>query len=290
MILLLFQSCKYLKKEPSLEKYGNIEIFEKGTISTQHYHEGLSFISPRRDFLIFTRSTKDFTESGIYTSKYQNKTWSQAKKIDLGKGNYDAGWTFAPDGKKAFFTKKVFVEGRKSGDLWNIWEIKVNEDFEFLSETVKLVEDQINSNAKDCCLTMDSMGNAFFSSDRDGSWNMYSANYSNGTFSNINKLKYPLNKDDSGEWPSYFDENTSSLFFSSIRKNGHGGDDIYVAKLTNGTWEEPILLDQPVNSTSYEDSARLTEDNGYLFFSSWRDSEFSTGVSNIYIKKQNGKM
>ncbi|MEO0573302.1 MAG: hypothetical protein AAF039_16465 [Bacteroidota bacterium] len=286
----MLQSCEHIKGKNSLDSYIGLDIaiFEEGIISTNDHHEGLSYISPNGDIAIFTRSAKDFSESALYLSRYSDNTWTSPQKIALGNGNYHAGLTFSPDGKKAFYTNKIAVKGRDSIDLWNVWEIEVKKDLEFLSQTAVPVSSMINSDRQDCCLTINSNGKTFFSSDRDGTWDVYTADYVDGSFVNIKKMKYPINRDDSGEWPSHISEDNSTLLFSSIRKNGLGGDDIYVSHFSEGSWQTPTLLNDSVNSKSYEDSAKFTYDNKFLFFASWRDSEFSKGVSNIYIKKNQG--
>lgn len=290
IMFFMFLSCNNHRRTNSLDKYGNtgIEIFEKGIISTSGHHEGLSYLSPERDVAIFTRSTKNFSESGIYISKFSDNEWSTPEKINLGNGNYQAGLAFSPDGKKAFFTNKIAITDRDSTNLWNVWEIEVNDNLEFMEQTAKPITSTINSESQDCCLTMNSNGKAFFSSDRDGTWDIYTADYISGSFLNIQKLKPPINHVDSGEWPSYISENGRSLYFSSIRTNGFGGDDIYVSNFSEGSWQAPKLMNEPINSASYEDSAILTKDHQFLFFASWRDSEFSKGVSNIYIQKNDG--
>ena len=50
------------------------------------------------------------------------------------------------------------------------------------------------------------------------------------------------------------------LYFSSDRPGGVGKLDIYFTSLNDGTWENPVLLPEPINSTS-DDFAFIAEDN-----------------------------
>lgn len=260
-----------------------MKVFEEGLISTQENHEGLSHISKSKDLIIFTRSDKNFETSGLYISKYANDHWSVPGKLELTGSTYEAGISFSPKMDKAFFTNKSKLKNGDSTNLWNIWEVEVVHPYKFIPNTAKPVGGSINSEFQDCCLTLNSNGNVYFASDRDGSWDIYSAEYVDGTFKNVQKIGAPINLSTSGEWPSYVNDDNSVLYFSSIRKNGMGGDDIYVSHKKNGKWQEPKLLGNPINTTSYEDGFMPCPDGKYLFFSSWRNTSTSKGVSNIHV-------
>ncbi|MDD2635271.1 MAG: OmpA family protein [Bacteroidales bacterium] len=61
----------------------------------------------------------------------------------------------------------------------------------------------------------------------------------------------------------------NSIFFTSDRKGGYGGTDIYVMrKLPNNKWSEPQLLPAEVNSAYDEESPFVHPDGVTLFFSS----------------------
>jgi hypothetical protein len=53
---------------------------------------------------------------------------------------------------------------------------------------------------------------------------------------------------------------SGKLYFTSNRPGGLGNLDVYFTSLNNGTWEDPILLPEPINSTS-DDFAFVAEDN-----------------------------
>jgi len=89
--------------------------------------------------------------------------------------------------------------------------------------------------------------------------------------------------------------NDSILIFSSNRKDGYGGLDIYYTKKLNDVWEEPINLGPEINGPFDEIAPFLTLNGQKLFFSSNRpegiggfdiyQSEFSneTGVWNTVV-------
>jgi hypothetical protein len=66
---------------------------------------------------------------------------------------------------------------------------------------------------------------------------------------------------------------SGKLYFTSNRPGGIGNLDIYFTSLSNGTWEDPVLIPEPINSTS-DDFAFVAEPSlqkGY--FASNRRSE-----------------
>ncbi len=50
----------------------------------------------------------------------------------------------------------------------------------------------------------------------------------------------------------YFDENTSTLYFSSNMPGGYGEFDIWKSTFTDGKWSKPVNLGEHVNSPKYE--------------------------------------
>ena len=284
--LFFLLSCGREKHLNPLEKYQQgISIFEEGLISTKENHEGLSYISLEKEVVIFTRSDKNYKESGLFISKFLNNQWTPPEKLILTQSTYEAGITFSPDKSKAYFTNKFRLKNGDSTNLWNIWEIALEANYHFLKETAKPLESPINSEYQDCCLVMNANGNAYFSSNREGTWDIYSADYMNHSFENIQKLNHPINTNESGEWPSHINQSNSVLWFSSIRKYGLGGDDIYLSHKNNSSWQKPILLSDSINTKFYEDSYLITPDDNYFFFSSGRPFKEIKGINNIYLSK-----
>ncbi|MCC7246230.1 MAG: OmpA family protein [Saprospiraceae bacterium] len=82
------------------------------------------------------------------------------------------------------------------------------------------------------------------------------------------------------ETTPYLSEDNTTLFFSSNRKNGTGGNDIYMSKRLDDTWlnwSEPETLREPINSASDDSQPYFNMTTGFLYFTSKRD-----GNSDIY--------
>jgi len=70
------------------------------------------------------------------------------------------------------------------------------------------------------------------------------------------------------------------LYFSSTRPDGYGGNDIYVARRLDDSWQnwsEPTLLPPPINSVYDDSQPFVNEFTGYIYFTSRRD-----GTSDIF--------
>ena len=65
-----------------------------------------------------------------------------------------------------------------------------------------------------------------------------------------------------------------SLLFNSPRPGGHGGVDIWVTMraIVSDPWGEPVNLDPPVNSSSFDGDACFSDDGLSLYFTSDRPS------------------
>ena len=64
------------------------------------------------------------------------------------------------------------------------------------------------------------------------------------------------------------------MLLSYPDRGGSGGDDLFMAQKTGGTWSIPVNLGNSINSAAKDLSARLTPDNRFIVFSSDRAFKF----------------
>ena len=84
-----------------------------------------------------------------------------------------------------------------------------------------------------------------------------------------------------------FSPDEKTIYFSSDRKGGMGGRDIWKSKLLeNGQWEKPTNLGEPINTSSDEDSPFITYDGKLMYFSS-NDGKKSIGGYDIFKSQIN---
>jgi hypothetical protein len=137
----------------------------------------------------------------------------------------------------------------------------------------------INSEKAECCAVVAADGSLFFASERDASWDIYVAPRTRDGFGAPVKLPASVNSDGM-EWPAWISADASTLLFSSIRKGGIGGDDIYVSCREGGAWNGARNLGPSVNTTAYEDTPRI--EAGVLYFASTRPRADGDASANVY--------
>jgi hypothetical protein len=127
----------------------------------------------------------------------------------------------------------------------------------------------------------------FFASDMPGGQggaDLYYCNLVNGEWSVPVNLGSSVNSPDAENYPSMHP--SGRLFFTSDRKGGFGGLDVYNTTQREGKWEDPVILPEPINSKS-DDFAYVAEENlqsGY-FASDRRRNDDVYRFSSLIIRK-----
>ncbi len=88
-------------------------------------------------------------------------------------------------------------------------------------------------------------------------------------------------------WESHasFSKDGQSLFFTSNRKGGHGGLDIYLSeKQSDGKWGTPVNLGPTINSRYNEECPYISEDGQVLYFSSY--GHYNMGGYDIFYSRK----
>jgi LPXTG-motif cell wall-anchored protein len=105
-------------------------------------------------------------------------------------------------------------------------------------------------------------------SDYDFVGNIYVSRLVNGEWTPVEKLNENIN---TKYWESHavVSPDGKKLYFSSNRRGGYGGLDIFVSELDSlGDWGPATNLGPAINTPYHEDTPFLTEDGKTLFFSS----------------------
>jgi len=124
-----------------------------------------------------------------------------------------------------------------------------------------------NKNIASSSLSVDGQ-EAFLYEDDKGDGNIYITHLEGEEWTVPEKLPETINSK-AKESHASISSDGSTLYFSSNRKGGFGGSDIYMVKrLPNGEWGEAINLGPEINTEYDEESPFIHPDNATLFFSS----------------------
>ena len=226
--------------------------------------------------LYLTRSARDFSRSRLFVARRSGPGWGAPAPL-FDAGHTDAGPALSPDGTRLYFhsNRSTGIDG--VADEWNLFVAERDAGGAWSAPSA--LSAPLNTSKAECCLAPAPDGSLLFASDRHGSWDIWRAWPDGGSW-RLDKLPEGINTSYM-EWPSSVDlVRTASgeverLLFSSIRRGGAGGDDLYVAFRESGAWLEPRSLGAGVNTPGYEDSPRIAPD-GSLVFAARAESGVST--------------
>jgi hypothetical protein len=130
------------------------------------------------------------------------------------------------------------------------------------------------------CLSFDGTLLFIYRND-DFTGNIYTSSLVNDKWTPIVKLNDNIN---TKYWESHASvtKDGNNLYFTSNRKGGFGGLDIYrSSKQENGDWGPPVNLGASVNSAYNEETPFITENGRRLFFSSY--GHFNMGGHDVFM-------
>jgi outer membrane protein OmpA-like peptidoglycan-associated protein len=126
----------------------------------------------------------------------------------------------------------------------------------------------LNSSNHDATAGISSDGSILFVYKSSGGNHLYQSFLKNNVYSLAEKM--PNNINDGLKQSSAsltFDKTT--LYFTSIRENGYGGQDIYISKKNaKDRWQDPLNIGATINTPFDEEGVYITPDGKNLYFSS----------------------
>lgn len=79
--------------------------------------------------------------------------------------------------------------------------------------------------------------------------------------------------------------NMGNLYFTAIREDGIGSEDIFKSELKNGLYQKPVVLDSAINTSSYEFNAYIHPEENLIVFGSFGRQDGIGGGDLYYSKK-----
>ncbi|WP_299223289.1 hypothetical protein [uncultured Psychroserpens sp.] len=117
-------------------------------------------------------------------------------------------------------------------------------------------------------------------------WYVERENFNSNWSAPIN-VGAPINTNLDEFFPSITSSN--NLYFTTIKENMNGQDDIFVSEWKNNVYSEPIAIDSAVNTKGAEFNAFVAPDESFILFSGWRRKD-GQGSGDLYIsQRKNGK-
>ena len=218
--------------------------------------DGIMFCSDRRLSGITDRTSFDNRRLyNIYIA--EKKDTSDWRKPDLVKNERSAQFNtgplcIAPDGKTVYFTSEIETgvpsKSRKFRNKSGIFEAELSglqlisiKPFKFNNPDYNTGQPSISPDGK----------YLFFASDMPGGQggsDIYYCESVDGNWSTPVNMGPKVNSAATDNYPCiHF---SGKLYFASSREGGMGGLDVYFSEITDGSWETPVRLPEPVNSSS----------------------------------------
>jgi hypothetical protein len=242
----------------------NSNVFSE--ISPVIVKDGIIFCSNRRFSSLKDRTSFDGQRLyNIYFAERKDTSdWGKPKELKSERSSrFNNGpLCIGPDGTTVYFTSEV--ETGKSSKKRNF----KNHNGIFiatLSGNNLISLKPFKYNSPDYDVAQPSVSHdgkyIFFASDMPGGQggsDLYYCTLKNGEWAEPVNLGPKVNSSGAENYPSI--NASGRLYFASDRPGGIGKLDIYFTTLTNGTWDDPVRLPEPINSTS-DDFAFVAQDN-----------------------------
>lgn len=254
--------------------------------------DGIVFCSDRRFSALKDRTDFDGHRLyNIYLAKRKDTSdWKKPQELKSERSSLfnNGPLCFSPDGKTVYFTSEIetgkpalkrnfknhsgiFMADISGTDLGSL------SPFKFNNPQYEVAQPSVSSDGK----------YLFFASDMPGGLglsDLYFCELIKGEWSTPLNLGSKVNSPGVENYP--YMHPSGKLYFTSNRPGGVGKLDVYFTTAYNGKWEAPVLLPEPINSTS-DDFAFVAEGNlqtGYFSSNRSRNDDIYEFASTIIRK------
>ena len=254
--------------------------------------DGIVFCSDRRFSGLKDRTAYDGHRLyNIYLAERKDTSnWRRPKELKSERSSLfnNGPLCFAPDGKTVYFTSEVETgkaakkknyknhSGIFIADLSGTYLVSLR-PFKYNNLQYEVGQPSVSSDGK----------YLFFASDMPGGQggsDLYYCELINGEWAAPVNLGPKVNSSGVENYP--YMHPSGKLYFTSNRPGGVGKLDVYFTSFNYGTWEDPVLLPEPINSTS-DDFAFVAENNlqtGYFSSNRRRNDDIYEFASTIIRK------
>lgn len=204
------------------------QLFDKDLMINTEANEGEASFNENGSVIYFTRcpiEKKKRLGCQIYTSKKKGKGWDEPELVDLGSEDYDyVHPAISPDELTIYFASNM-PNGYGEFDIWVAKRDKKTKPFgkpENLGPNINTAGKEMFPTLRyDTALYFSSNGHIGF-----GGYDIYKSSKVNGEWTPAMNMGSPINSYADEMGMTFYPESEKG-FFSSNRKEGRGGDDIW---------------------------------------------------------------
>lgn len=253
---------------------------------------GLVFCSDRRFSIIKDRIA--FDQRRLYNiylaERVDTSDWKKPRELKSERNSLfnNGPFCIAPDGKTVYFTSEIETgAAAKNKNFRNHSGIFIAE----LSGTSLTSLRPFKYNNPDYDIGQPSVSSdgkfLFYSSNMPGGQggsDLYYCELSNGEWSKPVNFGPVVNSSSTENYPNY--HSSGRLYFTSNRSGGIGNLDVYFTSMVGGKWDEPVLLPEPINSSSDDFGlvAEIDLQKGYFSSNRKKSDDIYRFVSTIMRK------
>ena len=244
-------------------------VLGDGIISTSDDEFGGS-LTPNGDTIFFSKSAPHSYRYVMVQSFLRNGAWTRPTVLPFSGRYSDSDPTLSPDGTKMFWSSDRPVNGNAKHD-YDLWMVERTSSGAW-GKPQRLPE-PINSDASEFAASMTRDGTLYFSSAREGGIQAYRSHRVNGNWTTPENVSRLIDRGDSSvvyDLDVMIDPDERFLLLGSIRSDGFGNFDLYLARNDHGRWSRALHLPAPFNTRARDYAPHLSPDGKRLFFSSER--------------------
>ena len=206
------------------------ELFAPGIVSTEKYRETVVTFLPDMKELSFTRKGEKYKEPTLLVMQYMNNRWVERSVLPANINKY---------------------KERLSPGLSEIRNLEPFKD-------IPIIESAVSAKGTYYFYVLDF---------NDGSGHMSYSHLINGKYEKPQKMSSAINR---GKYIAHpFIAPDESYLMWDAEKMSEDTPDIYISfRQKDGSWGAAINMGDKINTSAYEQRAKVTPDGKYLFF--WR--------------------
>jgi len=250
------------------------QLFAPDLISTANYEGTPTFSSDGKE-LYYTFGDPSQTYMSIVFMKQVNGKWTKPETCSFsGRTSFkDKNPFISPDNHRMYFTSNRPINDTSDvNDNFDIWYVERSESA--WANPVRL-DTIINTTDDEDCPSVSNSGTLYYSANYKsgiGSYDIYYSKRVKNKYSKPVLLDTLINSASSESYATISQDEDFILFSSSNYKKGEFGHKLYISFLNkeDATWTVPSIFDLNIQSDNWDYAPRLSHDNKYLFFSSYR--------------------